>query len=184
MRYGTPLSLLLLDVDHFKEYNDTFGHVAGDEVLRMLSQVLHVQGRETDFFARYGGEEFVVILPHTGSEGARTLAERLRAAVGAAAWPARLVTASIGAATLLPGHERPRTIWFPPPTAPSTRPKRRAATASSMRCRSTASPAPAFPPPPDCSARRRLPRIRLAIFPDRFYAARFALLTNRECLGL
>ncbi len=101
-RYGTPLSLLLLDVDHFKGYNDTFGHVAGDEVLRMLSQVLQVQGRETDFVARYGGEEFVLILPHTGSEGAQTLAERLRLAVSLAAWPARPVTASIGAATLLP----------------------------------------------------------------------------------
>jgi len=101
-RYGTPLSLLLLDVDHFKEYNDTFGHVAGDEVLRMLSQVLQVQGRETDFVARYGGEEFVLVLPHTGSEGAQTLAERLRLAISLAAWPARPVTASIGAATLLP----------------------------------------------------------------------------------
>ena len=101
-RYGTPLSLLLLDVDQFKEYNDTFGHVAGDEVLRLLSQVLCAEGRETDFFARYGGEEFAVILPHTSSEGARILAERLRAAVSDAAWPARPITVSIGAATLLP----------------------------------------------------------------------------------
>ncbi len=103
MRYGTPLSLLLLDVDYFKEYNDTFGHVAGDDVLRTLSQVLHLQGRESDFFARYGGEEFVAILPHTGSEGAQTVAERLRAALSDAAWPAHAVTASIGVATLLPG---------------------------------------------------------------------------------
>jgi len=102
-RYGTPLSLLLLDVDHFKEYNDTFGHVAGDEVLRTLSQALHTQGRETDFFARYGGEEFAVILPQTGSTGALTLAERLHASLSAVAWSARPVTASIGAATLLPG---------------------------------------------------------------------------------
>ena len=105
VRYGIPLSLLLLDVDHFKEYNDTFGHVAGDEVLKTLSQVLHLQGRETDFFARYGGEEFVIILPHTDSAGALTLAERLRLAVSEAPWPARPVTASIGAATLLPSME-------------------------------------------------------------------------------
>lgn len=103
VRYGTPLSLLLLDVDHFKGYNDTFGHIAGDEVLRTLSQVLQTQGRETDFFARYGGEEFVVILPHTGSAGAGILAERLRAAISLAGWPARPVTASIGAATFLAG---------------------------------------------------------------------------------
>ncbi len=103
VRYGTPLSLLLLDVDHFKEYNDTFGHVAGDEVLRTLARLLTGKGRETDFFARYGGEEFVAILPHTDAEGARTLAERLRATISAAPWPARAVTASIGAATLLPG---------------------------------------------------------------------------------
>ena len=102
IRYGTPLSLLLLDVDHFKEYNDTFGHVAGDEVLRILSRTLVLQGRETDFFARYGGEEFVVILPHTGSEGAQILAERLCRAISLTVWPARPVTASIGAATLLP----------------------------------------------------------------------------------
>ena len=102
MRYGLPLSLLLLDVDHFKEYNDSFGHVAGDEVLKTLSQVIHVQGRETDFFARYGGEEFVIILPHTNSEGALTLAERLRLAVSNTSWPTRPVTVSIGAATLLP----------------------------------------------------------------------------------
>ncbi|MDQ2799817.1 MAG: diguanylate cyclase, partial [Armatimonadota bacterium] len=105
VRYGLPLSLLLLDVDHFKEYNDTFGHVAGDEVLKTLSQVLHTQGRETDFFARYGGEEFVIILPHTDSAGALTLAERLRIAIANAPWPARPVTASIGAATLLPNME-------------------------------------------------------------------------------
>jgi len=105
VRYGTPLSLLVLDVDHFKQYNDAFGHVAGDEVLRTLAQVMQSHGRETDFFARYGGEEFVAVLPHTGSEGARTVAERLRAAVAGAPWPARPVTASIGAATLLPGME-------------------------------------------------------------------------------
>ena len=103
IRYGTPLSLLLLDVDCFKEYNDTFGHVAGDTVLRTLSQVLHLQGRETDFFARYGGEEFIAILPHTGSEGAQAVAERLRTAISEVLWPSRPVTASIGAATLLPG---------------------------------------------------------------------------------
>ena len=100
-RYGTPLSVLLLDVDNFKSYNDTFGHPAGDEVLRRLASILREQGRETDFFARYGGEEFIVVLPLTDSTGAMTLAERLRAAVQTAEWTDRGVTASLGAATLL-----------------------------------------------------------------------------------
>lgn len=101
-RYGTPLSVLLLDVDGFKAYNDSFGHPAGDEVLRLLSSVLRSQGRETDFFARYGGEEFIIILPLTDAGGATVLAERLRAAVERTSWPQRRVTASLGAATLLP----------------------------------------------------------------------------------
>jgi len=100
-RYDTPLSVLLLDVDLFKSYNDTFGHPAGDEVLRLLSCVLRSQGRETDFFARYGGEEFIIILPLTDADGAAALAERLRAAVERTSWPQRGVTASLGAATLL-----------------------------------------------------------------------------------
>ncbi|MGI4788316.1 MAG: diguanylate cyclase [Janthinobacterium lividum] len=101
-RYGTPLSLLLMDVDSFKSYNDSFGHPAGDEVLRLLADVVRNQGRETDFFARYGGEEFIIILPQTDAAGAMVLAERLRTAVEKAAWPQRSMTASLGAATLLP----------------------------------------------------------------------------------
>ncbi len=101
-RYGTPLSVLLLDVDSFKAYNDSFGHPAGDEILRRLSQILRGQGRDTDFFARYGGEEFIVILPLTDAAGAMVLAERLRTTVEQASWPERSVTVSLGAATLLP----------------------------------------------------------------------------------
>jgi len=107
-RYGTPLSLLLLDVDSFKAYNDSFGHPAGDEILRRLAAIIRGQGRETDFFARYGGEEFIVVLPLTDAGGAMALAERLRAAVQNTEWPERPVTASIGASTLLaemPGEE-------------------------------------------------------------------------------
>ena len=101
-RYGTPLSVLLLDVDSFKAYNDGFGHPAGDEILRRLSQILRAQGRDTDFFARYGGEEFIVILPLTDAAGAMVLAERLRIAIERTVWPEREVTVSLGAATLLP----------------------------------------------------------------------------------
>ena len=99
-RYGTPLSLVLLDVDKFKSYNDSFGHQAGDEVLRRVAQTAHAGIRVTDFFARYGGEEFALILPNTDSQGALVLAERLRAAIESAPWKERLVTASFGVATV------------------------------------------------------------------------------------
>lgn len=98
-RYGTPLSLILLDVDKFKSYNDTFGHQAGDEVLRRVAQAIHAGIRVTDFFARYGGEEFALVLPNTDSQGALILAERLRAAIESVPWKERLVTASFGVAT-------------------------------------------------------------------------------------
>jgi len=104
-RYSTPLSLIILDVDHFKEYNDTYGHLAGDEVLKHLAFVLKEQGRETDFYARYGGEEFAVLLPHTDSVGANIVAERLREIIEASEWPCRPVTASFGTSTLLPAMQ-------------------------------------------------------------------------------
>ncbi len=108
-RYGDSLSLVMLDVDFFKEYNDTFGHVDGDEVLRILADALTEKSRETDFFARYGGEEFAIILPHTDGEGALVVAERLRRRLEMTGWPHRAVTASFGAATLHPamtdGHD-------------------------------------------------------------------------------
>jgi diguanylate cyclase (GGDEF)-like protein/PAS domain S-box-containing protein len=100
-RYHTPLSLLMLDVDFFKEYNDCYGHPAGDGILRQLSLTLQEEGRDTDFFARYGGEEFVVILPHTDAPGAVVLAERLRSAIETCSWPHRPITISCGAATLI-----------------------------------------------------------------------------------
>ena len=77
-RYSLSLSLLMLDVDHFKPINDSFGHLAGDEVLRGLARVLQREARSVDIVARYGGEEFVVILPETGEEGAVKFAERIR----------------------------------------------------------------------------------------------------------
>ena len=98
-RYGPPLSLLLLDVDKFKQYNDSFGHIAGDQILKTVAHLLREHARSTDFVARYGGEEFVLVLPNTGAEGAIILAERLRTIIEAAPWPQRAVTASFGAAT-------------------------------------------------------------------------------------
>lgn len=99
VRYQTPLSVLLLDIDQFKLYNDTYGHPAGDNVLRQIGQTLQDCARDTDFVARYGGEEFVVILPHTDLSGACVLAERYRQAIETASWPRRAVTGSFGIAT-------------------------------------------------------------------------------------
>ncbi len=104
-RDGTPLSLVMLDVDHFKQYNDAFGHPAGDEVLKTLAGLLRGYARTVDLVARYGGEEFAILLPGAEGAGARAVAERLRAAVAAHGWPARPVTVSLGAATLRPGED-------------------------------------------------------------------------------
>ncbi|BDI28688.1 hypothetical protein CCAX7_007390 [Capsulimonas corticalis] len=102
MRYTMPLSLLLLDIDNFKAYNDSFGHPAGDEVLKSVAQILQDNARGVDLIARYGGEEFVVILPHTDSDGAVAIAERFRAAINAGQWANRAITVSVGVATLTP----------------------------------------------------------------------------------
>ena len=77
-RYKMPLTLLMVDLDHFKKINDTFGHLAGDYVLREVSELLQKSMRKSDVVARYGGEEFAVLLPETPQEGAYILAERLR----------------------------------------------------------------------------------------------------------
>jgi diguanylate cyclase (GGDEF)-like protein len=99
-RYQLPLSLILLDIDHFKEYNDTYGHPAGDTVMEQVARILQEQARPGDFIARYGGEEFAVILTNTSSLGAYVVAERLRHAIHEAPWPQRLVTGSLGVSTL------------------------------------------------------------------------------------
>ena len=80
-RYGHSLALLLLDIDHFKKYNDTFGHLAGDKVLIRLGKIIRSGLRTMDSAYRYGGEEFTVILPETGGAEAKTAAERIRKAV-------------------------------------------------------------------------------------------------------
>ena len=80
-RFGHDLSLLMLDIDDFKQVNDTHGHLQGDEVLRMVGRVLSQESRGIDEPARYGGEEFAVALPETGLAGAVELAERIRARI-------------------------------------------------------------------------------------------------------
>ncbi len=99
MRYQTMVSLLMIDVDHFKPYNDTYGHVAGDGVLRIIAQIFREQARQSDLPARYGGEEFAMILTNTDIAEAMLTAERIRRSVERAPWPKRPITVSIGAAT-------------------------------------------------------------------------------------
>jgi two-component system chemotaxis response regulator CheY len=98
-REHLPLSLVMLDVDHFKSYNDAFGHPAGDEILRSLAAVLRQGVREHDTVARYGGEEFVVLLPATDQGAAVAVAERLRSVIERHSRTTRTVTASFGVAT-------------------------------------------------------------------------------------
>jgi two-component system cell cycle response regulator len=109
-RYNRPLSLAMIDVDHFKDINDTYGHQAGDMVLRRLAGVLRRCSRQSDVVARYGGEEFAVILPETQLFDALQFAEKIRAAVAAEdmgeGMPPR-VTVSIGVAAM--GHSIFRT---------------------------------------------------------------------------
>ena len=80
-RYGFPLSIILFDIDHFKHVNDTYGHSAGDEVLKNLTQLIGAGLRETDLFARWGGEEFVILCPANDFSACLTVAERLRKTV-------------------------------------------------------------------------------------------------------
>jgi len=110
-RHQDELSLMMLDLDFFKSVNDTYGHQAGDMVLREVGRILQKTLRESDFPARYGGEEFVVILPQTREEQAWVLAERLRALIGKTTFRFQRkrfrVTASIGIAGLKPGALAP-----------------------------------------------------------------------------
>jgi len=106
-RYRQPMGLLMLDIDHFKVINDTFGHLAGDLVLREVGKILSETVRGTDFTARYGGEEFMVILPQTNEEQSRILAERLRTLIAEARFTHNgqtfSITVSVGVASLQPG---------------------------------------------------------------------------------
>jgi len=98
--FGQLFSLLIIDIDHFKHINDTYGHPVGDLVLTNLAQLLQSLARETDMIARYGGEEFVAILPATDQEQALRLAETLRTVTAEAAWGEYKITISIGASTV------------------------------------------------------------------------------------
>jgi diguanylate cyclase (GGDEF)-like protein len=109
-RSGNPLSLLLLDLDHFKSVNDRYGHLAGDTCLKRISTVIESRLRRVDIVARFGGEEFIVLLPDTDEPGAIIAAENLCKAVAATeiVLPEAVVrlTVSIGVATAKAGETR------------------------------------------------------------------------------
>jgi diguanylate cyclase (GGDEF)-like protein len=104
-RYGTGMSVIMADIDHFKRLNDEFGHLLGDEVLRQVSSVFHEQVRKIDVVCRYGGEEFAILLSQTNAEQALTVAEKLRKIVQGWQFPGvpRTVTISAGVAAY-PDH--------------------------------------------------------------------------------
>ena len=108
----TPLSMIMLDIDYFKQYNDHYGHIRGDECLKQVAAVLSKAAtRARDFFARYGGEEFVLILPEADAKAALQVAQRCRklvldeAIVHEKSQVAEVVTVSIGVATIIPANQ-------------------------------------------------------------------------------
>ena len=98
-RYNEPLSILLLDIDHFKQVNDTYGHPVGDELLRSVARTISRSVRESDFVIHFGGEEFIILLPRTDLQGAQTVAEKIRQAIESNPLPeVGVSTASLGIA--------------------------------------------------------------------------------------
>ena len=115
-REHTELGLLMIDVDNFKSYNDTYGHVAGDEVLKRVAATIdQISSRGGDMAARFGGEEFVLVLPATSAEGLRLIGEKIRmqiedlAVPHSGSWNRSVLTVSIGGATLVPPPSEPVT---------------------------------------------------------------------------
>ena len=118
VRYQTPLSLLMFDLDDFKKFNDRFGHLAGDLALKRFSRILIDELRDVDIVSRIGGEEFVALLPQTDSTGARIAAERVRKGAEQTLGPLYrrkklpAVTVSAGVASVDPKTRTPNTLMF------------------------------------------------------------------------
>jgi diguanylate cyclase (GGDEF)-like protein len=112
-RNERSFALLVIDIDHFKSVNDTYGHQKGDEVLRLLAGIFHDTVRSCDYVARYGGEEFIAMLPEVGAEGGREVAERIRARVARESINRRgdRVTVSIGMAVFAEHGDNPQTLF-------------------------------------------------------------------------
>lgn len=115
LRLDAPLSLILMDIDFFKPFNDNYGHIAGDECLQQVATYLaKAMVRSIDLVARYGGEEFVCVMPDTDIHGLNVMAERFQESISALAWPhahssvTNIITLSMGGATMVPtaGHTK------------------------------------------------------------------------------
>jgi diguanylate cyclase (GGDEF)-like protein len=114
-RHRRPLSLAILDVDHFKSVNDTYGHPSGDAVLQGLCKILQRESRQEDVACRYGGEEFTLIMPDTGPDAAMKVCERIRTVLAETSWPRhpeRGVTLSIGLAGADCAPDVPAAQWL------------------------------------------------------------------------
>src|SRR5262249_37435699 len=113
-RQSVPVTIMLLDVDHFKRFNDTHGHQAGDDVLRTVARVLRQSIGSTGLVGRYGGEEFAVVFSGLNAAAAMPYCERARQAVGATPIPVggrdQRITASAGVAEFLPGESEKQTL--------------------------------------------------------------------------
>jgi diguanylate cyclase len=114
---GSPLSLVMDDIDHFKKVNDTFGHPIGDEILKNFASLVLNNTKGSDIVARYGGEEFALILPRTDLQGARHLTEQIRKQLEAKKWlvkrdgqPIGKLTASFGIAQLIAGKDAEKLV--------------------------------------------------------------------------
>jgi len=114
-RYSTPFSIVLFDIDNFKRLNDTYGHQVGDDVLRMIAEILRAESRRSDIVARYGGEEFIAILPNTPKVEAFGIANRIRDAVSKKVFlsdPSIIVTISGGVASCPDDAQDTKTLLY------------------------------------------------------------------------
>ena len=197
-RYSRPLSVILLDIDHFKSFNDTLGHQAGDALLGQLGVVLRNSLRNVDKPARYGGEEFVIICPETGADEARLIAERIRRNVADTPFvlPAKRrnrrkkdaarkprMSQSAWAAPRFPVTPAPPGTWSKRLTWRSTPPKRPAAMLFVSMTRDTMfSPKSPEHPSPNCCLRLEQISTRMGFLKWAECECRVAFVTQRSLL--
>nr|NJM02679.1 GGDEF domain-containing protein [Desulfobacula sp.] len=99
----TPFSIIMVDIDHFKKVNDTYGHLVGDSLLKSIANLLKSHLRKNDIASRYGGEEFLILLPETGIDGATAAAEKIRETLSTKEWKLKETGESMGKITVSMG---------------------------------------------------------------------------------